>query len=506
MTLLNTVPEAVLGYQSPSGNKEEDRKFLIQHLTSTIIFEYDYDTKQTFFDPFYKDFIGFEIRENEVTDLSWFVSAIYRPHMDTVREFVNLSEVTETCSRVITVRLLAASKECEWFRLTLLCYCNEMHEKKLLIVTATNVDREMRARKELEFLAERDSLTRIPNRFTFYEKARELLTCEEKQSYILIRMDVEHFSTINQLYGSNEGDNLLQYIAVKIQEYLEADGNGLYCHLEADVFGILIPYTQENVIEFTDYIQEVLSLYPLNFEIACSFGGYVITDSETPVETMFDRAYAAQKLVKGSVIQHFAYYNEELKKKEETEQRISLEMRNALTTGQFQVYLQPKCDMRTGEIIGSEELVRWVHPEEGMISPAEFIPVFERNGFISEFDHYVLEQCCQMIRRWMDTGIKIVPVSVNISRVDLYNPKLFESILSMVDRYEIPHQYIEFELTETTFVMDNAQLTALSNKLREHGFKVLMDDFGSGYSSLNCLKDLELDMAQDQEVVFLLCI
>lgn len=281
---------------------------------------------------------------------------------------------------------------------------------------------------------------------------------------------------------------------MKIQEYLEADGNGLYCHLEADVFGILIPYTQENVIEFTDYIQEVLSLYPLNFEIACSFGGYVITDSETPVETMFDRAYAAQKLVKGSVIQHFAYYNEELKKKEETEQRISLEMRNALTTGQFQVYLQPKCDMRTGEIIGSEELVRWVHPEEGMISPAEFIPVFERNGFISEFDHYVLEQCCQMIRRWMDTGIKIVPVSVNISRVDLYNPKLFESILSMVDRYEIPHQYIEFELTETTFVMDNAQLTALSNKLREHGFKVLMDDFGSGYSSLNCLKDLELDV------------
>lgn len=407
---------------------------------------------------------------------------------------MDLSEVTETCSRLLTAKILAASGSYEWFRLTLICYTDGGGEKESLFIAATNVNQELNAIKALEFIAESDPLTRIPNKDSFLEKTRALLRQNTDQAYAIVRLDVEHFSTINQLFGTNEGNVLLKFIAVKIQEYMEADGRGLYCRLESDVFCVVLPYEPESIAGFEDYIEDVLRLYPMKFELRCSFGCYRITDAETPVETMIDRAFAAQKTIKGNVIHHGAYYNEALQKKEETAQRIALEMRGALADGQFRVFLQPKCDMRTGEIVGSEELVRWIHPQFGMISPGDFIPVFEQNGFISELDRYILKRCCQTIRGWLDDGVPALPISVNISRTDLYDPKLFEALLATIDAYDIPHDLVEFELTESAFVKDSEAIMLLNSNLRSHGFRVLMDDFGSGYSSLNCLRELVVDV------------
>ena len=491
--LENPISEAVLAYRLNPNNKEEDRRFLIQHLTETILFEYDYRNDTTYCDPFYKDFIGFEIKPEVDRAMTWLNRAVYLPHIRAMRAFMELSAVRETCSRMITVRLLAASGNYEWFRLNLICYADK-GKKDFLVISATNVDHEMKAIKELEFLAESDSLTMIPNKETFFRRSKELISANTATSYVIVRMDVEHFSTVNQLYGSKEGDNILKFIAVKLQEYMEADGGGAYCRVESDIFGICVPYVPENVEDLARYIQDALNIYPLKFELRVSFGCYVVSDRDTQVETMFDRAFAAQKTIKGSVVQHAAYYNDALRDKEQANQRITMEMRGALESGQFHVYLQPKCDMRTGEIVGSEELVRWIHPELGMIAPNGFIPLCEETGFISELDQYILRQCCQIIRRWIDTGVKVLPISVNISRTDLYDPRLFDNIIHTVDEFSIPHDAIEFELTESSFVTDSAPLKSLNNNLRANGFKVLMDDFGSGYSSLNSLKELSVDV------------
>jgi len=158
------------------------------------------------------------------------------------------------------------------------------------------------------------------------------------------------------------------------------------------------------------------------------------------------------------------------------------------------VYLQPKCEMDTGQIIGSEALVRWIHPKQGIISPGEFIPVFEKNGFISELDYFVLKTTCRMIRKWLDEGRKVYPVSVNVSRTDLYNPNLLDQIKGCVQEYDLPHDLIAFELTESAFVSDNMQLYNLAKLLQENHFNVMMDDFGSGYSSLNSLREIPVDV------------
>ncbi len=183
-----------------------------------------------------------------------------------------------------------------------------------------------------------------------------------------------------------------------------------------------------------------------------------------------------------------------IRKREVAEQIIVSEMKKALETDQFQVYLQPKCEMDTGRIIGSEALVRWIHPSQGIISPGEFIPVFEKNGFISELDYYMLRSSCQIIQRWIKEGVQLHPISVNVSRTDLYNPDLLEQIKACVDEYGVPHDLIEFELTESAFVSDNMQLYNLARLLQENQFRVLMDDFGSGYSSLNSLREIPVDV------------
>ena len=489
----NSVSDAILSHRIGQDSMESDRRFIIQHMTDTILFEYDYRRGCAYCDPFSKDYIGFDIVDPDIKDLSWLYAATYRPHKAHMRELMDLSAVTDTCSRQTTVRILAASGEHEWFRLTLICYVSD-GEKELLVITATNVDKEMRALKELEFLADSDPLTRIPNKDTFLRKVRELLDRDGKTDYMLIRLDIEHFSTFNQLFGQAEGNSLLKYVGVKIQEYMEAQTDGLYCRLESDGFAVCLSSGPAGMDEFGEYLQDTLGIYPVKFDLRLSFGCYEITDRSTPVAVMIDCAFAAQKTIKGSVIQRCAYYDEKLRAKEEATQRVSNEMRNALESGQFHIYLQPKCDIKTGEIVGSEELVRWIHPELGMVSPGEFIPVFEQNGFITELDSYILRRCCELIRSWIDRGVRVLPISVNISRTDLYNPGLFESILQTVDSYGVPHDAIEFELTESSFVTDSAPLASLNNALRKSGFRVLMDDFGSGYSSLNSLKDLQVDV------------
>ena len=178
------------------------------------------------------------------------------------------------------------------------------------------------------------------------------------------------------------------------------------------------------------------------------------------------------------------------------EQKLSSEMVEALENGQFEVYYQPQYDYENNSLVGAEALVRWNHPEKGMISPAVFIPMFERNGFITVLDEYVWEKACQDLRKWMDDKEKYIPisVSVNISRIDIYNPNLCKTLKNLVKKYNLNASALKLEITESAYMQSPEQLINVTKDLRANGFIVEMDDFGAGYSSLNILKDVPVDI------------
>ncbi|MBR2876182.1 MAG: EAL domain-containing protein [Clostridia bacterium] len=477
-----------------SASSLENRHNIVMRQTNTFSAEYDFETGKTFIDPTYSNYVHRDFCNIDIFDATSMIGLIYRPDLDAVVSFLNINEVSETTQRFINVRILTDNNIYEWFRLALAIHF-ENGVKTRAILTFNNINSEMEAIKKLEIFSSIDRLTKIPNRNTFVEKTQTIIEENEDSKFAIVRFDIESFKIINQLFGTAEGDSILKFIAVKLQEIIEPIKNATYCRITSDLFAFSIPYDNEDLLNTViDTLVAAVKMYPLNFDITLSFGIYIAENSEYSVRHMLDRAGVAQKATKNNYKTHISYFDEALREQEEIEITIVSEMKKALEKGEFKIYLQPKCDMRTGKIIGSEALVRWVHPTKGLISPRSFIPIFENNGFITELDYYIFSTVSELISKWRDDGLPILPVSVNVSRADLYDPNLFPNIVKIVDKYNIPHEYIEFELTESSFISDNHKLCDLTYNLQKSNFHVLMDDFGSGYSSLNSLKDIKVDV------------
>lgn len=471
---------------------------ILEH-THSFIVEYNFKTKQCYIDPAQRRHVYGDWQNEKNNYDRNYKRVVLRDDIAPLQAFFDFSDLKAGDSRSIDARFYVKAHAYEWYRVSLVCYADANGEKERVLITFTNAEQELETVQKLKFLLAKDPLTHMPNLDSFVQMTEKMLQSHPEQSYAFIRMDIDKFRIINQMYGTKEGDNILRYIGVKIQEWagpiLETS---TYCRISSDMFCVCMPAEAGSIQEIIDFIQTSLHAYPIKFDMIMSFGVYITCeedrDAQTSVSTLMDRAASAQRTVKNSYMNHIAYYDSVIRKKEIAEQIIISEMKKALETNQFQVYLQPKCEMDTGKIIGSEALVRWIHPSQGIISPGEFIPVFEKNGFISELDYYVLRTTCQMIRRWLDEGKKVYPISVNVSRTDLYNPNLLEQIKQCVAEFEVPHELIAFELTESAFVSDNMQLYNLAKLLQENHFNVMMDDFGSGYSSLNSLREIPVDV------------
>jgi diguanylate cyclase (GGDEF)-like protein len=472
----------------------EDRHTIVMRQTNMFSAEYNFITGKTFIDPEYSKYVHKDFCNIDIFDPTTMIGLIYRPDLDAVISFINVGDIHETIQKYINIRILTDNNIYEWFRLALTIHI-ENGIKSRAILTFNNINSEMEAIKKLEIFSSIDRLTKIPNRNTFVEKTQSIIEANSNIKFAIVRFDIESFKIINQLFGTSEGDSILKFIAVKLQEIIEPIKHGTYCRITSDLFAFSIPYENEELLNaIIDTLVAAVKMYPLNFDITLSFGIYIAENSEYSVRHMLDRAGVAQKATKNNYKSHVSYFDEALREQEEIEITIVSEMKRALENGEFKIYLQPKVDMRTGEIIGSEALVRWVHPEKGLISPRSFIPIFENNGFITELDYYIFGTVSKQLDKWRSEGIPILPVSVNVSRADLYDPNLFPNIVKIVDTYNIPHEFIEFELTESSFISDNHKLVELTYNLQKGGFHVLMDDFGSGYSSLNSLKDIKVDV------------
>lgn len=338
-----------------------------------------------------------------------------------------------------------------------------------------------------------DKLTGLYDGVTFCRMVKNAVAEDNEKKYALILFDIEKFKIVNELYGFDFADEVLEFIAFNMRNIFK-ETDAVICHFMSDFFGIFTEYdSEEDLIEMVKQISSKTSLYK-NVPVSLSFGIHKIRDRSLSPRLICDYANMAKKTVKGNRIVNYAFYTEKIKNRILEDKYIENEMEYALKNGQFSMYLQPKYNISTSEIIGAEALVRWVHPKKGLIMPDKFIPLFEKNGFIVNLDKYIWEQACIEIRKWIDSGQTPVPISVNVSRVNVGNPKLIEILDSLVEKYKIDKKYLELEITETVYYDDQNHLIETLNQLKKADYTLLMDDFGSGFSSLNMLKNTPFDI------------
>ena len=344
----------------------------------------------------------------------------------------------------------------------------------------------------VDYLATYDELTGIYNKQAFYAKTKEMLLDNPDKNFDLLRINIERFKVLNDLFGESTGDKLLRYIGKFLKEInLPLCVSG---RLYADNFVVCYEAGKGDSRRMINTLQMVADSFAINNRTILSFGLYRIDDKTLPVSVMCDRANMALWKAKGNFKNPYCEYDEKMRQQVLKEQKIINAMERAIQNKEFTLYLQPKYDIEKGIIIGAEALVRWISQKNGFISPGDFIPVFENNGFVYEVDKFIWEESCRYLRKWLDEGREVHPISVNVSRIDLYDPKLVQHLVNLREKYQLPSQYLELEITESAYTEDPEQIITITRQLREAGFVILMDDFGTGYSSLNMLKDIQIDV------------
>lgn len=311
-------------------------------------------------------------------------------------------------------------------------------------------------------------------------------------NYASLHIDINRFILYNDYYGHETGDKLLKYIAETMD--LMSSAKEICARRGSDKFVALWTYTDRAQLE--KRINELFELVkdgPHGSNVSLAVGIYPLSENDKDIVHATDMAKMAGETISDSKTDATAFFDENLRKALTEEHELEELMHAALEKDEFKLYLQPKHGVKSGSLEGAEALVRWINPTKGFISPGRFIPLFEKNGFVAQVDDYILEQLCIFQKKRLDSGKKVVPISVNVSRVQLSNPNLAEEIRAIVDKHGVPHKYIDLELTESACFDDMEVLINTITTLREMGFPVSMDDFGSGYSSLNLLKELPFD-------------
>ncbi len=347
--------------------------------------------------------------------------------------------------------------------------------------------------KLLRFL-EIDAKTGIYTKGQFCSVTAEKLLKYPEKRYLIVRWDVDHFKLYNDAYGTVSGDNYLSKIGEMYRTKISALPNVVsYGHWEADHFVMCCEREGFDAEALFEIIRGYIAENFPDYEFVPRFGLFEIDNPKLDVNLMCDRAYLALKTLKDSFDEYYAYYNGEMLEVLIEEQKLIREMKDAIGNEEFEVYFQPQVNYFTGELSGAEALVRWNHPTKGLIQPDKFIPIFERNGAIRQLDEFVLHKICGLMRQWMDEGIKVSPISVNVSRKDIYNPLLCSRIRKIISFYGISPEMLHIEITESAYIEDSEQIIRVVEQFKSDGFTVEMDDFGTGYSSLNFLKDVPVD-------------
>ena len=345
-----------------------------------------------------------------------------------------------------------------------------------------------KARAELREL---DYLTKIYNRAYYFKKCRLFLDQTESQ-YAIIAFDINKFKLINEYYGTEEADKLLKKISDKLLSFYTSRQIKVFGRIESDKFSWIMMSDKEKIQRLFDTINSIKKDYP--YQISFNMGVYIIEDNKMDVEGAYSRANIAAKSIKGNFDKDIQYFDSKMIKNLNSEQFILNNIDEAIMNEDILVYFQPKYDLQGNKISGAEALVRWKNKERGMISPGEFIPALENNGLITKLDKFIWDRTARYLAEWRSKGLNPSPVSINISKVDLLENGLPEYIEGIVRKYQIPHNLLQLEITESAYVDGSIDVTSILKSFKNKGFTILMDDFGSGYSSLNTLRQFPIDI------------
>ena len=334
-----------------------------------------------------------------------------------------------------------------------------------------------------------DPVSKTYNRAYFYEKAKEMIR-DIDEDMCIVMLDIVNFKVVNDLYGMANGDRVLCHIARGL-ERLGQDKPFIVSRFSGDHFYLCMKKSDFEQIEFPKKFRAALE----NMDVSVTYGVFFVEKgSDLPINIMCDRASLAAHNNEGKVGEYIYFYSDAERAKILKKQEIESEMETALEERQFCVYVQPKYDLSKEKIVGGEALVRWKHPKKGMIPPFEFIDVFEKNGFIIKLDYFVWEETCKLLSKLKKEGYGGYPISINVSRAHFYTNGLIDKLLELLTKYDLEAKDLELEITETICAEDPEIIYKRVRQLQEAGFKVAMDDFGSGYSSLNMLKEMPLDI------------
>ena len=343
-----------------------------------------------------------------------------------------------------------------------------------------------------------DNQTSCYTRDYFMHMAELLLAKYPDKEFDVVCTHIVNMANINEQYGTSQGGAILRYVA-RNHDSSEYQMN-VYGRLDDATFAQILPHevgirkklSEQQTEEFHEYEQVKAGLPPFMQK----YGIYERVDHALPVSVMCDRAMMALNKIKSVYKQRVEVYDETLRSKALKNQQILENMEEAITKHQFQVWYQPKHDIQSGKLVGAEALVRWIHPKYGFMSPADFVPIFEENGFISHMDCYVWEQACAAIHRWQQSGLHTVPISLNISRKDFIHFHSEDMLVSLVDKYKLKPDDIHIEITESAYI-DNPEIVIKNvNSLHDKGFIVELDDFGTGYSSLSMFGHMDIDVVK----------
>lgn len=320
------------------------------------------------------------------------------------------------------------------------------------------------------------------------EKLLQTSACD----YSLICIEIENFKLINERYSPETGNEVLRHVGSFFKGQFPK--TCLAAHLSSDVFVFLVEYGPfYDDAWFSDRLKEVTNSAPVQ-NLALKFSKYDKFDKAIALPTLINRTLLALMTIKRQYLSPLAVYDDELASKTLRQHRLIEDMDSSLKNNDFEVYYQPKIDVFTSSIVGAEALVRWNHPEFGLIMPKDFIPLFEDCGLISHIDFFVIENVCRHINRWLDEELPIVPVSVNLSQIDFITPNLDQKIYELVNRHNVSPSLIHLEITESAYMDNHNRIIEVIKNLRKMGFKIEMDDFGTGYSSFNMLWELPVDV------------
>lgn len=351
--------------------------------------------------------------------------------------------------------------------------------------------------KELMKLAYYDRLTGTYNFEKFTQCAEDLLA--EDSNYALITMNIRQFQYINEILGKAQADQVLKKLAALLRQMIGE--KECFCRSNADQFYLLLHSSQEEqvrarveaIMEQAGTIAQELNV---SYPVILYAGAAMVQESALPEELVRDLLHKAEFAQKHAVKKYqnvLAFYDRAMHRKENFQNSIESSMQSALAKQEFQLFLQPKVRLENGQVEGAEALVRWIRPDETLVYPNEFIPAFEKNGFCARLDLYMVDRTCRQLREWMDAGYEPICISVNQSRLLFYQSDYVERLCAVMDRYHIPHGYIQLEILEGLAIENIEQMNKTLAQLHEKGFRLSLDDFGSGYSSLNVLAGIQVD-------------